>query len=72
MLNYNWIANLDNKGLTTPFKVKYDNEYFPALKMMLEDLVNRFRIAGMEDTFVEAIDAYQKLLILLKNTTVGI
>ncbi|MBQ2823747.1 MAG: hypothetical protein IJF18_04135 [Oscillospiraceae bacterium] len=63
MLNYNWIANLDNKGLTTPFKVKYDNEYFPALKMMLEDLVNRFRIAGMEDTFVEAIDAYQKEIV---------
>lgn len=63
MSNYNWIKNFDNKGLTTPFKVKYDNEYFQALKMMLDDLINRLSVAGLDEYIVESIDKYKEKIV---------
>ena len=63
MSNYDWIEQFDNTGLTTPFKVKYDNEYFPALKSMLSDLIKRFKAAGLDESIIEIIDNYKEKIV---------
>lgn len=63
MSNYKWIEQFNSNGLTTPFKVKYDNEYFSELKIMLKDLIDRLSAAGLKESIVNIIDNYREDIV---------
>lgn len=64
---YNWIDKIDSKNFSMPFKVKYDNEYFPAMKDMLDNFVSELKNSGASDRIVDDIKKYCEEVILSIN-----
>lgn len=60
---YKWVEIIDFQKFMTPFKVKYDNDYFPELKNMLSELVKELELVGASEKIVSSISDYTKRVI---------
>lgn len=63
MCKYGWIEKIDFQKFSTPFIVRYDKEYFPAIKGMLSELVLELKNSGAANRIVESIESYTEQVV---------